>query len=278
MEVEVLEVRTNAPARVEVTFIEEFNSGATMVVPPGRLKTPWSASVAFEERESAWRSLRSEPDDVEEGAVEAVVVEFLGQATKRGTICILDHELVDLFIGGFLDDLIDESSSIVDELGTNYGWTTALSIARQICTLKPDRVMSYVHAEEERGKRYASVGGSRTDVFAQQPVFALPSVEAAVYEEYLRPMLDLLRSWCGTGPSSLSDDLREVRAQSARFAELFVNAIALLADSGDESASLAMYQVAYPAASKSDWRKMLDVDAPRRRRWRASLRGDAASD
>jgi len=111
-EVEVRGVSDSKPARVEIAFVALPDSVVTSV-PPSRLKVRWSAREGFLQREARWRAIGSRPDDDEYDAVSAVVAEFISPAAtigwgkeKGGIIGINDSDLVDVFIGGGLDEVV----------------------------------------------------------------------------------------------------------------------------------------------------------------------------
>src|ERR1700693_5910439 len=65
VEVKVLRLGTQRPARVLVRFVDECFEGREEWVPPARLKVPWLGVAPFREREQAWDRVREAgiPDD-----------------------------------------------------------------------------------------------------------------------------------------------------------------------------------------------------------------------
>jgi hypothetical protein len=65
VEVRVLRLGTQRPARVLVRFVDDAFEGREEWVPPARLKVPWQDVVPFREREQAWGRVREAgiPDD-----------------------------------------------------------------------------------------------------------------------------------------------------------------------------------------------------------------------
>lgn len=257
VEVQVLAVGTKTPARVEVRFVGEAQEGATAWVPPSHLKVLWSESADFVESESQWRALGSQPDEIEESAVAAIVREFLWPAatmnwkkSERGTIAIFDDEIVDVFIGGGLDQLVQDVDSIVDARGINYGWSTAVAIARRVCSAKPERVMAYLHAEEAVARHSAP----------------------ASYEAYTR----LLREWCGSDVVKMWEELLAARKENGRLAGLLGSALALLVESGNPDASWHIWQTYSPGERKQDWEILVALELGRLRSGRQMTKPDRA--
>ena len=276
VEVEVLAVGTAAPARTKIGFVGSTGGEVEAWVPPTRLKVIWAQHLVFGETESKWRALTCRPESDEEGAVQAIVAEFLGPAahtnglsSESGTICIVDEELVDVFIGGGLDLLVEGAESIMDDRGVHYGWEVAVAIAQQVCAVKAQRVMAYVHREEERDKFHSL---SRATIHGQawsSSTVGFP-VDLKV-ADVMHPVWDVVRAWCGEPVASAADQLREARRDAARFEEFFANCLGLLDDADERAASWAMFQWAYPGASEDEWRTMIATEAATRRRWRKRL-------
>ena len=75
----------------------------------------------------------------------------------------------------------------------------------------------------------------------------------------------------------LEFQLRMSREDSDRLTDLVEKTIALLADSGDEAASFAMYCRLCPLASEQEWSECVGRDAQLRHPWRSLLGSPKAS-
>lgn len=248
-EVVVQGVNDSKPARVEITYAA-IPESVVDSVPPSRLKVRWSERDRFLRREAQWRAISGHPNAVEHTAVDAVVDEFISPAAKigsgkqkRGTIAIYEADLVDVFIGGGLDEVL-HGAGRVNECGVkHYGWQVAVEIAKRTCRAKPERVMEFVAAEE--AKEWPGVlGGGAT------------SPKLQVMEASTRQAWDLLRDWCGRGVAS-PDELVRLRHEKARLQVLLDAAVALIADRVDEATARTLFSRARPDATSSDWREFL---------------------
>lgn len=249
-EVEVLGISDSKPARVDIAFVALPEPGVASV-PPSRLKVRWSERRDFLEWEAQWRGISSRPDDIERTAVNAVIEEFIRPAAsigwgKRmsGTIAIYDPDLVDVFMGGGLHEVL-QGAGVVSEGGVkHYGWRVAVEIAKRTCRSKSDRVMDFVEAEEANDRSERS---SREGV----------SVKMRLLEASTRQAWDLLRDWCGRGAAS-SDELVHRQHENARLQALLDAAVALIANRVGEASARALFNQARPHAGESDWQQFLE--------------------
>jgi hypothetical protein len=238
VEVEVLRLSHAPPARVDVRFIRD---GGEHSVPPHRLKCLWGDRKNFLAYEARWRRLASEPAEVERGAVHAVFRKFLAPVAqindgkaRRGTVSIFDFDLLDVFVGGGLEVLAEGVSSIEDDQGLHFAWPVAIAIAERFCQRKPQLVMAYVHEEEGMGRSSALVSER----------------DAVFYEDYTRPMCELLRKWCGLSSAQAADELLSLRAEVLRLRAALTTAARRLDASGDAAGSReALALVIPPRAS-----------------------------
>ena len=249
----MLTLGSETPWRVEVAFFGGQLAGKTAWVPPNRLKVLWADSAQFIKDAEAWLAITSEPDDVEWWAVASILeVLLLGAAetgynnSARGTVAISDRARVDAAIGGDLEDLLAGRVTVSDEEGAHYEWAVAVAIARRAYERSPQRVMSFVAAED-----------------------AKPLTDS--YDEFVRrPSLDLLREWGKREQFDAHDELYVLRRELTRQAKRMDLAIALLADTGQEQMAWRLYLGAHPGAKKTEWRELLAETSETRNRWRFS--------
>jgi hypothetical protein len=256
--VDVLEIRASRSGRVMVRFVEGADR-ADEWVHPSRLKALWVNREAYFESMAKWREISSKPDSIEDGAVEATFRAFIAPAAginhgkiRGGTMTIYDFDLVDVFIGGHLEEILEGAASLEDGSVTHYSWATAVAVAHALCQAKPQRVMSYVHAEEAEGQKLANVGSPRARALGMTRAEAI-AWEASFYEEYTRPMCDLLRSWCGEAPAAIQDMLRSLRQEALRLDGAVIDACLVLTRVGQEADSWRIYKQAHPEAEKAAW-------------------------
>jgi hypothetical protein len=128
--VQIIGLNSQRPSQVEVLFVAGEHPGMKREVPITRLKVRWEHRAAYLEREAQWARLKSEPPEIEEAAVESIFREFIwpaaglnGENSRRGTVGIHDEDLVDVFVGGVLEQVLADSPSILEADGTvHYGW------------------------------------------------------------------------------------------------------------------------------------------------------------
>ena len=248
-EVEVRGISHSKPARVEIVYVA-LPETVLASVPPSRLKVRWSERDRFLQRETQWRGISSQPDDIEFRAVSTVISEFVSPAAtigwgkgKSGTIAIHDVDLVDVFIGGGLDGILQGAAHVAHGGAVYYAWPVAVVIAERTCRFKPERVMAYVQGEETRDRLESSVARTAPLIMG-------------LHETPLGSSWDLLREWCGQNAAS-SDQLARARADAAQLAALFAAAVALIAERVNEVTARKLFARAYPHAPEVDWRVFL---------------------
>jgi len=255
VEVEIVGVRPGPPARVETVLVDRRDA-PTILVPTSQLKCPWPDRDSFLATEAAWRGLVTTPDDLEWQAVVDVFQVLVGDAvkvnwgkSKRGTLTIVDAGRLDRALEGELGLLVARAPHIVDVNGTSYGWSTAVSLARRASELNSDRVLAHVRVMEAETRRVAEgrpVAGADGRFVKVQPQ------DAALQDEFMRPLARLLREWCGEA-GEVADERHRLQDENTRLSKLLVDSIARLADSHDEQASWVIYELAFPGATRLEW-------------------------
>lgn len=256
IEVEVIAIDTSGRGRIVVRFTTEPDRDDEWTSPV-RLKSLWPERAVYFRLIAKWRELASKPDDVEGGAVTAIFREFIAPAAdinhgklRGGTMSIYDADLVDVFIGGGLHELLAGVRSLEDEAGVHYDWATAVTVAEALCRAKPQRVTAYVHAEEAEGRALAAAASMERSLRRIQTT----AFDFVFYEEYTRPMCDLLRSWCGKPSADVYDELRDLRGEVERLAGLAVDASRLLERAGESRGSREIYERAFPVQRDVEWK------------------------
>ena len=189
-------------------------------------------------------------NDDEYDAVSAVVAEFISPAAtigwgkeKGGIIGINDSDLVDVFIGGGLDEILEGVGHVAHEGSAYYPWSVAVAIARQTCRSKPARVIAFVRVQEMRDRLEASVAPSSTSVFVPR---GLPTW----------PLWALIREWCGQD-AAMADELARARNEVVRLSAVFASAVGLVANRVGEAPARRLFARAYPDVGDRDWRDFL---------------------
>jgi hypothetical protein len=249
VEVSVVRVGVQRPARVLVRFVDPSLEGREEWVPPARLKVSWSDVVAYEARESRWtavRELSPTGDTAEECAVTVVFEQVipaelatLGYGRDAGVTHIHDPAGLAVLLG-----LPDESSlrsdrlSFVEDWSLIVPWPVSLLIALTAAARYPEPVLRYVDADEAEFQRY-SIHGKTYPADRHGREF---HIEAEHYVEqdcgpYGRPHRELLRAWCGAPAVKRRDELVALRAEVRRLGLLVGSAATALRRAGESRAA-----------------------------------------
>jgi len=256
VQVEVTNVRSGPPARVEIVLVDRRDA-PSILVPTSQLKCPWRDRDAFLVSEAAWQGLVTTPDDLEWQAVVDVFQVLVGDAvtvnwgkSKRGTLTIVDAGRLDRALEGELGLVVARAPHIVDSSGTSYGWSTAVGLARRAAELNADRVLAHVRVIEAETRRVAV---RRPGIAADGRFVTVQTQDVAFQDEFMRPLARLLRDWCGEA-GEIADERHLLQEENARLSRLLVDSLARLADAGDEQASWVTYELAFPGATRLEWR------------------------
>lgn len=265
VEVEITGVSPGPPARVEISFVQQRDA-PTQLVPPSQLKCRWPDRHEFLGAEAAWSALSSTPDEVESQAVIDVFDLLAGETVtvnsskaKRGTVTIIDPARINRVLGGELRLLVAGAQHIEDSTGVSYGWSTAVELAHRAAGLHSERVLEHVRAMEAEARRVLQ---ARPGLDDRGRFTKFDPWELEYQNDFILPLTRLLREWCGsTGDSA--DELHRLREECARLSKALLDAVVRLAVSGEEEASWAIYERAFPSSTRSEWRAALSFQPTR---------------
>jgi hypothetical protein len=249
VQVTVVRVGVQRPARVLVRFVDASFEGREEWVPPSRLKVSWSDVAAYEAREARWTAVR-EPTPAGETAEEcAATVVFeqaipaelatLGYGRDAGVTRI--HDLTGL--AKFLD-LPDESAlradrvSFVEDGSLIVPWPVTLLIVTKTAAQNPEPILRHVDADEAEFRHHSIHGKTYpADRHGREM-----HIEAEHYVEqdsapYGRPHREMLREWCGAPAVQRRDELVALRTEVRRLGLLIERAATALRRAGDARAA-----------------------------------------
>ncbi|MCA1645599.1 MAG: hypothetical protein LC797_09090 [Chloroflexi bacterium] len=243
VEVLVLRIGTNKPARVMVRFVADEFEGREEWVPPARLKVPWCGVAHFAAREHRWAAvtdascISDTAEDYATGAVFDALIDkslaSIGYGGHAGVTTIQDVDGLTRFLDVDPGQLLTDPLSFVELGALVVPWSITQLIAQRAAEREPDRILRDVEkneADHERDTTY----GKTYPASRKKPAWR---VDAEHYvemenEPYNRPCWDLLRRWCGVEAATRRDELLELRREVARLGNLTLQAIATLRAAG----------------------------------------------
>ncbi len=242
VEVEIVRIGTQRPARVLVDFIGDAFEGRQDWVPPSRLKVLWSDVQAYLAREARWARIDTRPGDdnsPEHYAMDAIfriglspdLFSVVYRYPGVGGIPDVDRLVAELDLD---PELLTSAPESFEEDGTLYvPWETTERIARRICERMPDRIMAHVLEEETEAREHAA-HGYRLRSSRGAALSYIDADDAARWDAedpYGRPCREVLRAWCGEA-AARHDELTALRAEVARVDELLARALRELQQAG----------------------------------------------
>lgn len=240
VEVEVLKIGTQRPARTLVRFVDERFEGRQEWVPPARLKVRWEAVDAFREREALWARIEElgigdEPvsraaDEVFETLIDTDIARIdYGEA---GACRITDSARLTELTGLDAADWTRCADGFADEGDFVVPWPITEQIAAAAARRNSDPILDVVHREENEARYHAIHGhwyrghGSRSD-------HTVPAeICIAVDNEHGKPRRAILREWCGADAVDRYDELAELRKEIHRVGQIAEAAIDALRKAG----------------------------------------------
>jgi hypothetical protein len=242
VEVEILRLGVRKPARVLIRFIDDEFEGLREWVPPGRLKTRWSARADFITREQRWTAVRASPliyQDPEYYAAICVFDEVIdeaiattGYSTLSGVTSIHDVDRLVHLIGAPADVLERHPASFREDGALVVPWPTTKQIGRLAAHRHPRRVLECVDREEAEYRQRMLHGTSTTAPDGQALHVGSEYYGRALDDAPNRPCWQQLRAWCGLDAVEEHDELRAARQELVRLSDLVREAATLLRAAG----------------------------------------------
>lgn len=245
VEVELLKIGTQKPARVQVRFVEESAEGRIDWVPPNRLKVPWFAVDAFRSLEAKWDALLAAGEDedtpsywaaseVIDSLVESEVAET--QYRSNGGLRIRNASKLAAALDWPESDLLLEPSSFQEGSDWLVPQPMTGAIAKRLCQLNPEAVLALVERDQEKADRDSTYGTywKASKHWEEHHTPAEWHAEYDAKEPNGRAKRELLREWCGQQAVSHRDELQALRAEVRRLGSITERAITRLRAHGDK--------------------------------------------
>jgi hypothetical protein len=244
VQVGVLRLGAQRPARVLVKFADEVFEGREEWVPPARLKALWRDVDQYRAREARWNRIRAAgvpSDDPREDAAETVIELLLADDGTEigyhgsGSIRLRDPAALAAKLGLDPGQLTGHPLAFTENDVLIAPWEVTELIVTTVARHNPIPVLEHV-AREEREARHEAIhgrwypGGRHHDDFYVEPERCVESDN-----EYSRPRRELLRVWCGTDATDRFDELAELRKEVRRVGEIAQSAINALRAAGRQA-------------------------------------------
>lgn len=245
VEVTVLRLGTQKPARVLVRFVDDEFEGREDWVPPARLKTPWEHVDAVREREARWDALIDlglPRDDPREYAAEHVFLEhvpeseaWFGYDREGCAVHLVDPDALTDSLGLDIDQLTGHPASFTEDDVTIAPWPVTEIVVQAAARKHAEAILDHV-AREERWAQKEAIHG-RFSRLGRRDSGQYFDAEAAreIDLEFSKPIREMLRSWCGVEAVERFDELVELREEIKRVGEIAHRAIEALRGSGHAS-------------------------------------------
>jgi hypothetical protein len=245
VEVEVVKLGTQKPARVQVRFVEERFEGRQEWVPPARLKVHWSGVEAFQHREALWDRMDELGigDDPHYWAAEEVFQALIGDDVSRmeyreaGACRVTDSDRLAQLTG------LDPQLWLACPDGFREGadlvvpWSITEQIVQAAANHNPNPVLEVVEQEEEKARREAIHGSYHAGRGSRGGYEFSAETCAQVDSEYGKPRRAILRRWCGAEAGDRFDELKALRVEIHRVGLVAEEAIAELRAAGRKQAA-----------------------------------------
>ncbi|MGJ9414486.1 hypothetical protein ACHAAC_17430 [Aeromicrobium sp. CF4.19] len=246
VEVMVVRLGTQKPARTLVRFVDAEFEGREEWVPPARMKVPWAQVDAFRAREARWETLRSlgPAEEALEYAAEHIFLEYIAEEVARGgyrdgtAIHVADVGTLAVSTGIEVSELTGHPASFVEDGVRMAPWPITEIVVQAVARRHAEQVLMFVEAEE-RQARHEAIHGRYSR--GHQDFYITPEDSRQSDDEFGKPTRQLLRSWCGAEETERFDELVELRREIKRVGDVAERAIELLraAGSGDQAAQLS---------------------------------------
>lgn len=242
VEVRVLRLGTNRPARVLVAFVDDAFEGKEEWVPPARLKVPWSDAAEFEAREDRWNRVASvgpAQEDPRSYAASEIVDEYLdeelGSINYRGgdSICLKEPKLLAEQLNVQVEQLTGHPEAFTENGYIIAPWPATELIARALAEKNAEKVLERVQKEERQARHEAIYGHASS--YSRGSGHISPEICAEVDQEVSAPIREVLRSWCGAENVDRFDELIALRKEIQRVGDVAQKMIDAMRAHGEDT-------------------------------------------
>jgi hypothetical protein len=244
VEVKVVRLGTQRPARVLVRFLDDAFEGREEWVPPARLKVAWLDVAPFREREQAWDRVREAgiPDDDPRVQAAEQVLELLFENDdvsvcyrEAGAIRAGDPGALAARVGLDAAQITEHPLAFTDGDALIAPWEITELVVTVATRQNPDPILEFVASEERKAAREAIHGrwwrGGRRD----NDSFWEPEDCVEFDRKHYRARRQLMRTWCGAEAINRADELTELRKEIRRVGVVAEAAIQALRAAGQQT-------------------------------------------
>lgn len=252
VEVQVLKIGTNKPARVLVRFKDEACEGREEWVPPSRLKVRWNEVESFLAQEEKWDRVTASSPNHDNHVLVAVGVVFdelipseLAELDYRYAV-LRTRNLEGLVSLVKIDsvEITERAESFIDY--EDQAWIApfeaALLVATTAAKMESATILRWVDKREQEA-RYEAIHGRHYPSRKGRDSFHVQPERCREYDELEdRPVREILRGWCGSQAIDRFDELAALRIEVRRIGDIATEAIRALDDAGDSKKATALEQ------------------------------------
>lgn len=243
VEVSVVRLGSQKPARVLVHFVADEFEGREEWVSPARLKALWEGVGEYRAREERWNRIYDaglDLDDPRRSAAEEVFelliereVAWVGYR-KGGAIWIAQPEVLATQLDLGVEQLIGHPDSFVEDGVVVAPWEITELVVRTAAQRSPDTIMNRVWEGELEARREA-IHGHYLSTSRGKDMYISPERSIEFDNDYGKPVREALRAWCGVEAVERFDELVELRKEIKRVGEVAQSAIDALRAAGHAS-------------------------------------------
>lgn len=249
--VRIIKVGVRQPPRIFIRFLDESYEGREEWVPPGRLQVAWADVGSWQARQDRWERVAVPSEGVydtpEYWAAStvfdvAVPEEILRMAYRGppGVVCVSDLDKAAELLGVHPSAFVEDSRAFLDDDGTTVvPWTTTLTLAKSSAPKHIDKILGRVERDERRNRQRAIYG--EYDKGRKNSWYTPPEICAELNAEW-EPVHRLLREWCGWDTVEDRNEIRNLRAEVLRIAQVAQRAITALEQAGGSKAAKSLKQ------------------------------------
>lgn len=231
VEVRVIKIGTQRPARVFVRFVADKFEGKEEWVPPARLKVLWSGVEELRVSEDLWNkvsALGPIRDEPREDAAQEVLDEFLPRDLawinnrSGSSLSIAQPAELALRLELTLETLTGSPETFVENGVTVAPWPITELIAQRVAEQNAEELLKRIEQEERKARRDSIHGynsGRRNSFFIK------PEWSAEWDAKYDQPRRKVIRDWCGAENVERFDELVELRKEIKRVGDVAQSAI-----------------------------------------------------
>jgi hypothetical protein len=244
VEVQVLRLGTQRPARVLVRFVDDAFEGREEWVPPARLKVLWQNVAPFREREQAWDRVGEAgiPDDDPRVQAAEQVFELLFDNEdvsvwyrEAGALRVADPGALAARLGLDVGQMTDHALAFTDADALVAPWEVTELVVTTVAKQNPEPILEFIASEERTAEREAIHGRWWQSGRRGNDSYSEPEDCVEFDRKYYRARRELMRSWCGAEAVNRVDELTELRKEIRRVGKVAEAAIKALRVAGHQT-------------------------------------------